>query len=259
MKAILAGAILSLIIGVLFFGVVNANPNPVTGYPPTVMIVTPISSKAGCYSNSSIPVDILVTSQNVISINYSLDEENNITFPTLNRQIEGITANTTLHNLSEGNHTLIVYSLDSDGKTLTNGQIFTVDSRYITPSLALISPKNKTYSTNEIPLIFSINADYRNVRYYLDGTDKKSIYISGNTTIPNLPDGKHTILVFADFSDKYHNWSPTGQGTSFAIDTTNPQNNFVPNNQVIIIGLTILAIVILAIIVLFYRRRRKQL
>jgi len=258
MKSILAFLILVFTISSIL-GVAVANPNPVTGYPPAIMIATPISSDAGCYPNSTIPVNILVTSLSVINISYSLDGLSNITLTNLKNETEnlGIGATTTLHNLAEGNHTLRLYSLDSDGKTMSSERIFTVDSSYVTPSLALISPKNKTYRTSEIPLTFSINAEYRNVHYSLDGT--KNIFISGNSTITNLSDGKHTILMFADFSDKYHNWSPTGQGTSFNIDTKTPENNLLSLNQTneIIIVSAVAVIVGLSLGFLIYRRHRK--
>src|SRR5665647_316474 len=169
-------------------------------------------------------------------------------------------SNSTVYNLSEGNHTLRAYSSTPDGKVLSDEIIFTVDSNYVTPKLTLLSPQNKIYATNQVPIIFTINAEYKNAKYMLDydSANRQTVFITGNTTLPNLSEGKHKIMVFASFYDKYNIGTPTGQGTSFSIDTTKLQNNLASDNQATIIGLTILDIAILATIILFYRRRKRQ-
>jgi hypothetical protein len=115
--------------------------------------------------------------------------------------------------LTEGNHTIRAYS--SGGKLVTNELIFTVDSTYRSPELTLISPKNITYTINQVPLIFSTNKEYDNAIYRLDydSESNSTISIVKNTTLTNLTEGIHRIMVSAVCFDKYHPYGiATAQG-----------------------------------------------
>jgi hypothetical protein len=262
MKAIIVTALLfSLLIGSIFVGVINANPT--RWNIPTLEIKSPIDWHSIIYTNDSVTLIIIVTiSLNIIEISYSLDNQQNISIPNLSNgtfagTTKGIMGNTTLHNLTGGNHTLRAYSLDTNGNTLSDEVKFIVDLNYQNPKLTIISPQNQTYETNQLPLIFTLNKDYKEVGYSLD--QSKPVLIEGNITLNSLSEGSHMIIVFAYVSDKYNlNTGISEDGVSFSINTIKSPYNFALNNQATIIGLTILAIAILAIIVLFYRRRRKQ-
>ena len=86
------------------------------------------------------------------------------------------------------------------------------------PSIMILSPQNKTYTANNtIPLTFAIVGSVSWIGYSLNGQTNASI--TGNTTLPTLPDGRHNLVVYTN--DTYGNIvsSPT---TLFAVDTTAP-------------------------------------
>ncbi len=212
-----------------------------------------------------------VYSPQVDNISYSLDSKENITLINLKEEewaktyrgepIVSLTVSSTLYNLSEGNHTLRAYS--SDGKLVTNELTFTVDSNYRGPKLTLISPKNTTYK-NQVEVIFSINKDYENARYLLDYDSSNyhgPIPIKGNTTLANLTEGPHKIMVFADCIDKY---TPigiaTGQGIGFTININaqNAETGIQLEGQNLILLAVIVAMLVSAIVALTLLYRNKQ-
>jgi hypothetical protein len=273
-KALACLSIIVIVFSVMQSNLARANPySPV----PTIGILYPHSASFTCYSNASVPIKIgvLLPATNDMGnytpkISYCLDNKENITLTNITKGEQwakenpmqppmSFTASSTIYNLAEGNHTLGAYSSTPDGIILSDEVIFTVDSGYVIPKLTLLSPQNKTYTENQVQIIFTINAEYKNAHYMFDYdlASSHDVFITGNTTLTNLSEGKHKIMVFADFHDKYNRATPTGEGTSFYIDTNKP-NSLVSDNQVTIIGLTILAIAILATITSLNRIRKKQ-
>ena len=53
------------------------------------------------------------------------------------------------------------------------------------PTIEIISPENKTYATNDIPLIFTLSEAASWIGYSLDKQTNATIL--GNTTLKNLP------------------------------------------------------------------------
>ena len=265
---------------------VKANPYV---QAPTLGILSPHPSWDSCYSNASVPlkIGVLVLETSVSGvyapqISYSLDNGKNITLTNLTKgehwakaspiqPTVSFTASSALYNLTEGNHTLSAYLFDSDGKVLSDEIIFTVDSSYKNPELALISPKNVTYTTSQVQLIFSTNKEYKNARYILDYHlgFQGYIFINGNTTLTNLTEGIHKIIVFADCYDEYHDRISVAQGTSFNVsinvnatkveDTTKAQNNLTIDYKLIFLATaTVAVIVVISCVVLGYSIRKKK-
>lgn len=70
------------------------------------------------------------------------------------------------------------------------------------PSITVLSPENnKAYAPDSIPLTFYISNSTVWIGYRLD--KGLNVTISGNTTLPTLPEGSHNITVYA--SDVAHN------------------------------------------------------
>jgi len=262
---------------------------PTYAEAPTIGILSPNPSYDRCYSNASVPlkIGILLLNNSIEEdytpqICYSLDNGNNITLTNLTKgeswakvswlqSTVSFTASSTLYNLSEGNHTLSAYSI-SGGKELSAEVVFTVDSSYKNPELTLISPKKLVYTTSEVQLIFSTNKPFKNARYtldyHLDSQRAHYISINGNITLPNLTDGLHKIIVFADCYDEYHDRISVAQGTSFNVtidesinvnttnveDTTTAQNNLTLDYRLII--LTTVAIVVAVAVLVLKKRKR---
>jgi hypothetical protein len=139
----------------------------------------------------------------IVSISYSLDGGANVTFTNLryttwspvpspnNHNIYSIEEN--ISNLSDGSHTLRVYSRDANGNEMSGLKEFPIDAHYKSPLLVL-SPQNKTYTTTEVPLTFVCSEEITSADYQLDGIGEGPI--SGNLTLAELSDGDHTITVF---------------------------------------------------------------
>jgi len=175
--------------------------------PPTITILSPVSST---YSSSVISLTFSV-SEETSWIGYTLDEQNNIT----------ISGNTTISIASEGAHKIVVYANDTVGNMGKSAEIyFTVYFPSIDttpPTITITSPQEKTYSTSEVDLTFTINEPVSWRAYSLDGED--NVTINGNTVLSGLSDGEHKIKIFAR-----DNAGNTGVSNivTFLVDTTPP-------------------------------------
>jgi len=88
-----------------------------------------------------------------------------------------------------------VYANDTAGNMgLSNIVYFTVDTTL--PFIEIISPENKTYAMNSVPLNFTINKEMSWIGYSLDG--QTNVTIAGNTTLTDLLDGSHYVIVYAN-------------------------------------------------------------
>jgi hypothetical protein len=112
-----------------------------------------------------------------------------------------------LANLEDGIHSVQIHIV-CDGVVLeahglwqrsisynTSSEImyFTVDA---TPPAMLVMPvENKTYDASGIPLNFSLNEPTSQISYSVDG--QENVTITGNTTLTNLPYGKHRVTIYA--------------------------------------------------------------
>jgi undecaprenyl-diphosphatase len=63
-------------------------------------------------------------------------------------------------------------------------------------NVSILSPENKTYTLSEILLTFTVNASISWAGYSLDG--QASITAVGNTTLANLVEGLHSLVVYAN-------------------------------------------------------------
>jgi hypothetical protein len=85
------------------------------------------------------------------------------------------------------------------------------------PAIAILSPQNKTFDADHVPLIFTINESTSWISYSLDG--QSNVTITGNTTLTGLSDGTHTVIVQAN--DTSGNMGAS-EMVYFADDTTPP-------------------------------------
>ena len=85
------------------------------------------------------------------------------------------------------------------------------------PAIVVVSPKNETYSDTDIPLTFTLSEATSQVSYSIDG--KAKVEISRKTTLPRLPDGSHSIVVYArDIAGN----NGASAVTRFTVDTSPP-------------------------------------
>lgn len=85
------------------------------------------------------------------------------------------------------------------------------------PSIYILSPENKTFAFNHVPLIFTTNESASWIGYSLD--DQPNVTITQNTTLTGLLDGAHRIIVYAN--DTFGNMGASSM-VYFADDTTPP-------------------------------------
>jgi len=84
------------------------------------------------------------------------------------------------------------------------------------PTITILSPENKTYAVNIVPLTFTVDEATLWMGYSRDG--KANLTITGNTILSDLSDGWHYVAVYAN--DTFGNM---GSSTvSFAVDTVPP-------------------------------------
>lgn len=145
--------------------------------PPKIQIVSPESKT---YSS----VTLSYTVNKATSwVGYSLDNQANKT----------VTSGVALEGLSDGQHSIIVYANDSLGNMgVSNMVTFYIDT--FGPTITIFDPENQTYSLRDIHLTFTIDEPASKLSYVLDG--EQEVSITGNVTLPALPDGAHSITVY---------------------------------------------------------------
>lgn len=85
------------------------------------------------------------------------------------------------------------------------------------PDISILSPENKTFAFNHVPLIFTVNESASWICYSLD--DQPNVTITQNTTLTGLLDGTHKVIVYAN--DTFGNMGAS-EMVYFAGDTTPP-------------------------------------
>jgi hypothetical protein len=147
-------------------------------------LIEVLSPKNKTYAVADAPLSFTV-SEATAWMGYSLDGETNVT----------VSGNTTLVDLSEGTHTITVYAADTAGNMGHSDTVyFAVDTTL--PSIIILSPENKTYAENVVPLSFTVDKVVLWLGYSLDG--QAHVTITGNTTLAGLVDGVHYVVLYAN-------------------------------------------------------------
>jgi hypothetical protein len=202
-----------IIISLQFTGSVSANSSPL----PFIEILSPIPAP-DLHSTASIPLQVRVNiptdEPDITLIRYSLDGAANITLTNLTREygryywtktigvfVQGnaFGAETTLDNLADGNHTLIVYSHAADSTEMATTREFTVDFSYlppqvpntVPPNMSIVSPLPIIYEYSSIPVNFGANVwlgapEIISLSYGVDGNANVTITDIGKTGIQNF-------------------------------------------------------------------------
>jgi hypothetical protein len=92
----------------------------------------------------------------------------------------------------------------NDGGYLVAGTVFS-NTGFVTkissepdlhpPVVTVLSPQSKSYETNEVPLVFTVNKPVSWIGYSLNGQNE--VTITGNTTLSGLAIGTHNVTVYA--------------------------------------------------------------
>jgi hypothetical protein len=163
---------------------------------------------------------------------YSIDGQSNV----------AITGNATLTELPERPHSIMVYASDSFGNTgASSAVLFTVDMS--PPSISILSPENKTYDTTDIPLTFAMNEPASWMAYSLDG--KMNVTIAGNVTLAVLPEGSHSVVVYA-------NDTAGNAGASEII-----YFNIAPFPITLIVAAIVIIVIVGAVLLIYFTKAKK--
>ena len=152
---------------------------------------------------------------------------------------------TQLPELSEGAHSLAVTQLAT---TYTPHQTvrsstakFTIDTTM--PNILSLSMENKTYDTTKVPFILTTNEPVQQIAYSLD--KQANVTVVGNTTLTDLFQGSHNIIVYAsDNAGKIG----TSETIYFSVDVPLP-------TTLVIASVCVDAIIAIAVLVYFKKRR----
>jgi len=259
--------LVSIIAGMQTLEVAKANWLPA----PAIIIYSPYPI---IYTNTSVPlnvvVNILSNSPEIVCVLYCVDENSNVTLTNLTRtDNEGFApgrwgsvfrVTSILENLAEGNHTLKVYSQDAAGKEMSSSVEFTINTQYRYPEVLMLSPQNKTYTTTEVPLTWTCDEQIVFAHYNIDlDLLFRPLYgfanLTGNTTLPGLSNGTHTITVNV----------MTGRGLAsqtvhFTVSIeTQPQPEPFPTTLVIAASGVSLAVVCIGLLVYFKKRNHARI
>jgi N-acetylneuraminic acid mutarotase len=87
----------------------------------------------------------------------------------------------------------------------------------VPPELRVLSPENKTYTSNSVQLILTVNRPTNWIGYSLDG--RANVTITGDTELSGLAEGAHSIVV--SVNDTLGNLVSAGT-VYFSVDTVPP-------------------------------------
>ena len=266
-KALALTILLSLLVSVVagIEPVKIARANPIGNIPvPYIGISYPPQSIMK-YVNSTVELEIYVNlfidSPELKRISYSLDggpvvDIEDVTVKNTKNYFgidkfdyKSYKTNTTLENLSEGNHTIVAYAGD-----MSTSRTFTANSHYVVTEIKVLSPTNQTYS-NTVPLVFTVNGEIEEAHYYMyrgyDAVFEGSF--SGNTTLENLSAGVYVMHLYVT--------TEKGQGTASTSFSISPpsisRSNYLPDSPPVAVYVIAVIMVGIGLGLLFYLIKRK--
>jgi hypothetical protein len=186
---------------------------------PTVTIIHPMAGAV--FGNSSIflefdvkpPANYRYAEHFIHEIYYIIDEgawnlvyqSAQLTFPLPEPEIlyAGVTrlqefhSNLTITGVEDGVHRIrVTASFIGIGPYLDGSSPmvgFTVDITQ--PRVSILSPKEVTYNTSWMPLLFTLNEHVSQMSYCLD--DKENFTLTNNATLTGLQNGRHSLVIYA--------------------------------------------------------------
>ncbi|PSP49047.1 hypothetical protein BRC75_04725, partial [Halobacteriales archaeon QH_7_69_31] len=164
----------------------STGDSPSDSTAPSVSISEPVDGET--YGSENVSLDVSAD-ESVSEWTYSLDGGDNRTFDP--------NTETTLSNLSDGEHTVTVYAEDDDGNVGTDTSTFVVDTT--PPTVTISEPADgETYESENVSLDVSADESVNEWKYSLDGGDNRTFDPNTETTLSNLSDGEHTVTVYAE-------------------------------------------------------------
>lgn len=130
-------------------------------------------------------------------------------------------------------------------KYATNEQYTPFGYGTVPPEIAVVSPENKTYTSSNVSLAFTVNKPAAWVGYSLDGQD--NVTVTGNITLSGLSSGLHKVTVYA--KDEFGNMV-TSETISFTMSEE-------PFPTVPVVAASAATIATVGVVFLIYFKKRK--
>ena len=168
-----------------------AKANPIVPDPSiSVSILSPIDG--GKYFQNQIPLKLSISASfsSVNRVTYRLDSQADVEIDPDATVI--VTVST------DGWHVLTVTATGQNGQDFPKGVMsasFFVDA--VPPTITILSPKNETYTTRDVPLNFTVSELVEWMGYSLDG-QSTVVLNDGVASLAGLSYGSHSITVYAN-------------------------------------------------------------
>ena len=111
-----------------------------------------------------------------------------------------------LPELAEGQHNLtvrVVFVYDNPSEEYIVGGIYTESEStvcfridLVPQNVSVLKPENITYTPTDVPLLFFVDEPASWIGYSLD--EQENVTVTGNTTLPELLVGQHTLMFYAN-------------------------------------------------------------
>ena len=93
-----------------------------------------------------------------------------------------------------GNHSATLASASTSSGNSHNTSFLTAND--VSLNVSVLSPENTTYTVSKLPLTFTVNESISWAGYSFDG--QSNVTTAENTTLTNLAEGSHSIVVYAN-------------------------------------------------------------
>ena len=163
-----------------------------------------------------------------------------------NQENKTINGNTTLYEcaIGIGPHSISVYTIDTAGYVASDTIRFSIVFSTSNGRFTLLSPQNQTY-TNKVMLSFIKNEAIMWTTYTID--DQPPVLVYENTTLPQLSEGSHSIVVqFLDSSGL----KGSSETVYFTITEAYPTT--------LVIAASITSVTIVGVGLVIFRKKRKR-
>ena len=119
--------------------------------------------------------------------------------------------------------------------------------------ISVFSPQNKTYTTTDVALDFTVNEATSWIRYSLDG--QANVTVTDGITLSDLAEGVHSITVYAQDTEGQTETATSGTIYFTISQGAEPaQTEAFPTEIVIIIAAAAVAVVV---VVIYFLKRKK--
>jgi len=216
-------------------------PFEVNNTTPTFQVLSPENKT---YNTANVPLTVDLSDGSTLF--------EHVFLPYWEYSVDGKSAESrvALYALSDGPHNVTVtyYSAFSQG---TETVFFTVDTN--PPNISDLNVENETYSVHDVPLSFSVNESTSWLGYSLDS--QANVTIGGNVTLFGLPDGTHTIVIYAN--DTVGN---TGKSVTafFTVYTTTPSPKTEYSTELVLVAIIVLVLVGIGASAVYLKRRKRE-